>query len=90
MNFLALCFVGFGRILSVAGINWAALNLAIPPALRLWKSESHLIFQIFGGRAMANIFVCEKNCNYFSYVFPARTLYQLRLEAESNGRAVRA
>ena len=26
----------------------------------------------------------------FSYVFPARTLYQLRLEAESNGRAVRA
>ena len=32
----------------------------------------------------------EKNCNYFSYVFPARTLYQLRLEAESNGRAVRA
>lgn len=33
---------------------------------------------------------CEKTCNYFSYVFPARTLYQLRLEAESNGRAVRA
>lgn len=26
----------------------------------------------------------------FSYVFPARTLYRLPLEAESNGRAVRA
>ena len=32
---------------------------------------------------------CEKTCNNFSYVFLARTLYQLRLEAESNGRAVR-
>lgn len=38
---------------------------------------------------MAKIFIWEKSCNYFSYVFPARTLYQLRLEAESNGRAVR-
>ena len=28
--------------------------------------------------------------NYFSYVFSARTLYPLPLEAESNGRAVRA
>ena len=39
---------------------------------------------------MLKSFYPEKNSNYFSYVFPARTLYQLRLEAESNGRAVRA
>jgi len=39
---------------------------------------------------MLKFFFPEKICNIFSYVFPARTLYQLRLEAESNGRAVRA
>ncbi len=32
----------------------------------------------------------EKTLKKFPYVFSARTLYQLRLEAESNGRAVRA
>ena len=38
---------------------------------------------------MAKANFCEKSCNNFSYVFLTRTLYQLRLEAESNGRAVR-
>ena len=48
------------------------------------------LIQIFGGCTMPKFSLCKKSRNKFSYVFPARTLYQIRLEAESNGRAVRA
>ena len=47
-------------------------------------------FQILGERVLSKIEVLKKFRKNFSYVFPERTLYSLPLEAESNGRAVRA
>lgn len=46
--------------------------------------------QIFGGYTMPKSIFMENSCKNFSYVFSARTLYCLPLEAESNGRVVRA
>ena len=47
-------------------------------------------FQILGEMVLSKIKVLKKFRKNFSYVFPERTLYSLPLEAESNGRAVRA
>lgn len=55
------------------------------------KSESvSNPIQIFGGYTMPKSIFTENPYKNFPYVFSARTLYCLSLEAESNGKAVRA
>lgn len=44
----------------------------------------------FWGIIMSKIGILKNFCKNFPYVFSVRTLYSLSLEAESNGRAVRA
>ena len=62
------------------------IHIRGPPSKNLKTSQ----FQIFGERVLSKIEVLKKFRKNFSYVFPERTLYSLPLEAESNGRAVRA
>lgn len=64
------------------------LALARAPPRKSEPDSKHV--QIFGGNLMVKTSLRKNSCKNFSYVFPARTLYQLRWEAESNGRAVRA
>lgn len=53
------------------------------------KDLSLCNIRIFECHTTSKSNVYKKTSNNFSYVFSARTLYQLRLEVESNGRAVR-
>ena len=77
-NSLAVSFVGLGRN-----------TMAFSGAADLHGSLKPYHFQIFGGQIMPKSSSYENSPKNFSYVFPARTLYRLPLEAESNGRAVR-
>lgn len=76
---LAVSFVGSGRNIPICLV-----------AVGLHGNLKVHHIQIFGGYRMPQSYSYENFRKNFSYVFPARTLYQLRLEAESNGRAVRA
>ena len=76
--------------LAVSFVTLGRNTLTSPGVVGLHRNLKVHHIQIFGGYKMPQSYSYENFRKNFSYVFPARTLYQLRLEAESNGRAVRA